>query len=90
VSRSTDKIDVVTTDADGRIQTSAWEPKFGWDWAAWRAIGDLRVARGAAVNAVSKHPDQLDVFAIGTDGRVHTAAWQPSFGADWRGWWPIG
>ena len=40
------------------------------------------------VAAVSRSPDKLDAFAVGNDGVVYTAAWQPGDTA-WRGWWPI-
>jgi len=37
---------------------------------------------------ISRSTDQLDIFAVGLDGRVYTAAWQPG-DTTWRGWWPI-
>ena len=45
---------------------------------------------GAPVTAVSRSTDKLDVFVVGTDGRVWTAAWEPGFTDWWHGWWPIG
>jgi len=39
------------------------------------------------VSAVSRKPDQLDVFTVAPDGRVETA-WWPN--ADWANWRPIG
>jgi hypothetical protein len=39
---------------------------------------------------VSRAPDKLDAFVVGTDGRVWTAAWEPGFADWWHGWWPIG
>lgn len=90
VSRAADKLDVFVADARGRVQTSAWEPKFGADWAAWRQIGVVDTAPGAEVHGTSRQPDHLDIFVTGADGHVHTAAWQPSFGATWHGWVPIG
>jgi hypothetical protein len=41
------------------------------------------------VTAVSRSTDKLDIFVVGTDGHVYTAAWEPDF-ADWHGWFPIG
>jgi hypothetical protein len=40
------------------------------------------------VSAVSRSTNKLDVFAVGLDGRVYTAAWQPG-DKTWRGWWAI-
>jgi hypothetical protein len=42
------------------------------------------------VTAVSRSADKLDVFVVGTDGRVWTAAWEPDFADGWHGWWPVG
>jgi len=39
---------------------------------------------------ISLQPSKLDVFVVGTDGRVYTAAWEPGFTDWWHGWWPIG
>ena len=44
---------------------------------------------GAPIGSVSRSTDKLDVFSIGQDGRVYTAAWQPGDTA-WRGWWVVG
>lgn len=90
VSRSTDKLDIFVADAEGKVLTSAWEPKFGADWAAWRQLGTVRTTPGGEVHGVSRARDHLDIFVIATDGHVHTAAWQPTFGANWHAWWPIG
>ncbi len=46
--------------------------------------------RGAHVTATSRSRDKLDIFVVGLDGRVYTAAWEPGFGADWHGWRMIG
>jgi hypothetical protein len=36
---------------------------------------------------VSRSTDHLDVFAVGADGHVYTAAWEPDFADGWHGWW---
>lgn len=90
VSRSTDKLDIFVTDVNGAILTAAWEPTFTDWWHGWWALNGGRAAPGAPVTAVSRSTDKLDVFVIGNDGRVWTAAWEPSFPDWWHGWWPIG
>jgi hypothetical protein len=40
------------------------------------------------VVAVSRSPSKLDVFTVGSDGFIYTAAWEPGDTA-WRGWWQI-
>ncbi len=52
-------------------------------------MSDIPSAGGIGpVVAVSRSPDKLDIFTVGRDGVVYTAAWQPGDRA-WRGWWPI-
>jgi len=52
----------------------------------------LRRSWGFDVSAVSRNPNQLDLFVIGTDGAVYTSS--GSAGRDWSGignhWRPIG
>jgi hypothetical protein len=90
VSRSADKLDIFVTDVNGVIQTAAWEPGFSDWWHGWWELNGGRAAPGAPVTAVSRSRDKLDVFVVGNDGRVWTAAWEPSFPDWWHGWWPIG
>ena len=90
VSRSTDKLDIFVTDVSGVIYTAAWEPSFPDWWHGWWQLNGGRAAPGAPVTAVSRSTDKLDVFVVGTDGRIWTAAWEPSFPDWWHGWWPIG
>jgi Pregnancy-associated plasma protein-A len=90
VSRSADKLDIFVTDINGVIFTAAWEPSFTDGWHGWWELNGGRAAPGAPVTAVSRSTDKLDVFVVGNDGRVYTAAWEPSFTDGWHGWWPIG
>jgi hypothetical protein len=90
VSRSQDKLDIFGIDNNGAIQTAAWQPSFADGWHGWWQIAGGRATPGGAVGAVSRAPDKLDVFVVGLDGRVWTAAWDPAVSANWRGWWPIG
>ena len=90
VSRSADKLDIFVTDVNGVIQTAAWEPGFTDWWHGWWELNGGRAAPGTPVTAVSRNTDKLDVFVVGTDGRVYTAAWEPGFTDWWHGWWPIG
>jgi hypothetical protein len=90
VSRGPDKLDIFVTDVAGVIRTAAWEPAFADGWHGWWEIAGGRAAPGAAVTAVSRSTDKLDVFLVGTDGRIWSAAWEPAFADGWHGWWPIG
>ena len=88
VSRSTDHLDVFVCDNGGNTLTAAWEPAMVSWWEGWWNLLGGRAAAGAAVTAVSRRPNFLDVFVVGTDGRAYTCAWAP--GQGWRGWWRIG
>lgn len=87
VSRSTNKLDIFATDVNGNTLSAAWEPAFTDGWRGWWHIRGGRAQAGAPVTAVSRSSDKLDIFVIGTDRRIFTAAWQPSLG--WRGWWSL-
>ena len=89
VSRSADKLDIFATDVNGVIQTAAWEPGNADGWHGWWPLNGGRAAPGAPVTAVSRSTDKLDVFVVGTDNRVWTAAWEPGNADGWHGWWTI-
>ena len=90
VSRSADKLDIFVTDVTGAVMSAAWEPGFADGWHGWWHINGGQAAPGAAVTAVSRSADKLDIFVTGTDGGVYTAAWEPGFADGWHGWWRIG
>lgn len=90
VSRSTDKIDLFVVDVNGKIRSAAWEPSFTDGWHGWWEINGGMAAPGAPVTAVSRSKDKIDIFVVGTDSRVWSAAWEPSATSQWFGWWPIG
>ena len=90
VSRTTDKIDIFATDVNGVVRTAAWEEAFTDGWHGWWELNSGRAAPGATVTAVSRSRDKLDVFTIGLDGGIYTAAWEPAFTDGWHGWWRIG
>ena len=89
VSRSADKLDVFGTDSNGNIVTAAWEPAFTDGWHGWWQIRGGRARAGGPVNVVSRSADKLDVFVVGTDNTIYTAAWEPAFADGWHGWWNL-
>ncbi|SOD73597.1 papain like protease [Jatrophihabitans sp. GAS493] len=90
VSRSTDKLDVFVVGTDNHTYTAAWEPDFPDWWHGWWVVNGGVAAPGAHITAVSRSADHLDIFVVGTDGGVYTAAWEPDFTDWWHGWWRIG
>jgi hypothetical protein len=65
--------------------TSAWQP--GRTWSNWSHVQGGLTAPGGWVTAASRSTDLLDVFVVGTDRLVYSAAWEPARG--WNGWWPL-
>lgn len=92
VAREPNKLDVFVIGTDGGIWTAAWDQNVaGAKWRGWWRIRDGIAASGSGVTAVSRDPNKLDVFVVGTDGRIWTAAWDQNVAdAQWRGWWRIG
>lgn len=89
VSRSRDKLDIFFTDRDGQVMSAAWEPSMPVWWRGFWHINGGMAAAGAPVTAVVRGPDKLDIFVVGTDRHVYTAAWRPD-SHGWQGWWRIG
>jgi hypothetical protein len=91
VSRDPNKLDLFVIGTDGGVYTAAWDQNVtNGMWRGWWRIGELVSQLGGFVTAVSRDPNKLDVFAVGTDGGVATAAWDQNVAESvWRGWWPI-
>ena len=93
ISRQTDQIDLFAVNLAGEVRTAAWSPSANnGAWGGWWRITEDNgcFALGTPISSVSRGPDHLDIFAIGLDGRVWTAAWGSQTEYLWRGWWSIG
>jgi hypothetical protein len=84
VARGRNQLDLFVTGNDGKVYTSWWSPESGWSGIDnnWRPLGGVFPA-GAPVEALSRRPNQLDLFITGNDGSVHTLWWSP--GSGWSG-----
>jgi hypothetical protein len=89
VARDRNKLDLFVAGADGKTYTAAWERHAADDqWRGWWNILTGGLPPGGTVSAVSRDPGKLDIFIVGHDGGVYTAAWDT--GANkWGGWWRI-
>jgi hypothetical protein len=91
VARNPEQLDLFVAGGDGCVYTSWWSADRDWSGRrGWRNIGGL-FPIGAPISAVSRNPDQLDVFIVGGDGCVYTSWW--TAGRDWsglQGWRNIG
>jgi hypothetical protein len=90
VVRDRNVMDIFGVDAGQRIYTAAWKPDHTDGWHRWAQLKGGMAAPGTSVYGVSRQKDELDIFAVGTDRRVYSAAWNPSLGTQWGGWWRIG
>jgi NTE family protein len=88
VSRAQDNLDIFVTDSTGHIRWSHWDPMQAGGWSAWGPPVDGLIKPGQPITAVSRGTGLIDLFIVGLDGHVRTAAFSPSQG--WAGWWPIG
>lgn len=88
--RSTDKMDIFGVANNGATMTAAWE-KDGRPWRGfWQIVRGLAFSTGTRLSVAVRSPDFLDVFVIGVEHQIWTAAWQPSF-SDWfHGWSNVG
>lgn len=60
------------------------------DFYSWRTPEWVRsglTAPGGHITGVCRRSGFVDIFTVGTDRRVYTAAWTTQRG--WAGWWPI-
>jgi hypothetical protein len=91
VSRSPTRLDVFVVAKDGLVYTAAWDQNVSQGkWRGWWNIGGMTAPPGAAISAVARDANKLDIFIVGNDGHVYTAAWDHFVdGGKWRGWWNI-
>lgn len=91
VSRDPNKLDIFLVSTDGGIYTAAWDANVAnGQWRGWWRITNGVSTPGSAVAAVTRNPNQLDVFVIGNDNGIYTAAWNAGVAnGQWQGWWRI-
>ena len=56
--------------SDGRTISTWWDARTGW--GNWFNVAGGRAAPGSPVTAVTRFPDQLDLFTVGTDNRIYS------------------
>jgi hypothetical protein len=88
VARKAEQLDLFVAGYDGNIYSAYWNPASGWK--GWFSIGRpaAGVRPGAAITAVARVAEQLDLFTVGNDGGIYSAYWNPASG--WKGWFRIG
>lgn len=75
VARTPKHLDLVTVDEQGFVRHARWDGTTSSNWQSWQPVTNFRVARATGLALVSRKPGQLDLFAVGMDGRTWTAWW---------------
>ncbi|HTS29022.1 MAG TPA: hypothetical protein VMH81_24290 [Bryobacteraceae bacterium] len=89
VARYPEHLDVFDVASDGRTMSVWWDA--GTGWRAWFPLkGGLASGggTGSPITAVARYSGHLDLFTVGTDGRVYSAFWDVAGG--WSDWFAIG
>jgi hypothetical protein len=91
VSRNPHTLDIFLVSTDGGIYTAAWDANVAsGQWRGWWRILNGVAAAGSTVAVAARDPGKLDVFVVGTDHAVYTAAWDANAASgQWRGWWRV-
>jgi hypothetical protein len=91
VSRAAGNLDLFVIGKDGRVWTNAWSEGAnpatgGWN-ADWNPLpGQVVFSDFGHITAVSRAAGNLDLFALGKDGRVWTDAWSEGANPVTGGW----
>lgn len=87
ISPNPGAVHVFYANATGAIIAVRGETGPSSSWNNRKYVLKGRTAPGGHVTAVSRRPGQVDLFTVGTDRSVYTAAWNST--DDWRGWWAV-
>ena len=86
------EVDLFVVGDGGLVYTAQWKVNHGWrgwDRLDGRGFSERRFKAQTPLAALSRKPNQIDLFAVGEDGLVY-AAWRAPGAWDFQGWSPIG
>ncbi|WP_371501180.1 M64 family metallopeptidase [Kitasatospora sp. NBC_00374] len=89
VARYPEHLDVFAVAADGRTMSNWWDQSSGW--AGWFQVSGGVASPGgpgSPITSIARYAGHLDLFTVGTDGRVYSTWWDQSSG--WAGWFRVG
>jgi hypothetical protein len=86
VTRHRNSLELFAVRDDGQVVTQFWHSEDGW--SGWRAVrnDDNAAPVGAAVGAMCRDEDSIDIFVTRADQQIWTAGW----GQGWAAWRPLG
>ena len=87
VSRTPNNLDLFVIGFDNVVYSAAWSADSGW--SGWFQLHPETVFDHASqqISVVSRTPNNLDLFVIGFDNVVYSAAWSADSG--WSGWFQL-
>ena len=91
VERTDNNLDLFVCGNDGRVYTAWWNDGNGWSSAdddRWKSSIGGSFPPGAPIAAITRSPNDIDLFICDSDGRVYTAWWRDGDG--WSSWEAIG
>ena len=89
VARDENHIDLFAIGNDQRVYQNTWTSDQGGLWGGWLALGNLKLHWLCnAVAAVSRTPNNLDLFVADNAGLIQTNSWNATTG-QWQGWAPV-
>lgn len=60
------------------------------EYRDWQPVLDGQFVLGTKVAGASRGENTIDIFCVGTDGQIWTAAKGPQTNNAWAGWWSLG
>ncbi|MET0898656.1 MAG: M12 family metallopeptidase [Mycobacterium sp.] len=84
VSRTPNNLDLFVIGFDNRVYTTFWSADGGWN-QDWFPLPGQHVFDHTTqqIAAVSRGPNNLDLFVVGLDNRVYTHFWNGNWNGDW-------
>ena len=86
LSRNAHHMDVFWIGPDGAITSTWWDGAPGQNWSDHQPFaisGPNAAGPGSGLSAVSRDPNQMDVFWVGPDGAIGSMWWNAAPGQNW-------
>lgn len=89
VVRDSTSLHALVVGNDGRVYAAMWDAdRADGQWQGWTPVDGRNARPGSRISAARRVSGLLDIFIVGVDGRLHTAAWaDDADGGRWEGWW---
>jgi hypothetical protein len=75
-SREPNHIDIFWVGSDGKIYSSWWHMNDTWNNHVFQIPGNYPIpSAGAGVSSCSREPNHIDIFWVGSDGKIYSSWW---------------